>query len=248
MASETCKRPVNRLSTVVGPLQLLDLDLLHLEHGLHDPLGLRAIRIIQHFAENGGVHLPRQAEFVLEPAAGSFFSAGREFLPVVIDFALGLAVDGERDRLGELEVRAAIQRDESLPIELELHGHDAAGGAGPRFAIAAHADDLGVLEDRHVVLGGLLGLRVEPQERGDLRHRVLAIGGWSAGTMRHRARRRARPRLGARPGTTSARAPAWRPRIPRPLYSTPAPRSPMPGRGAWARMARAAPRCSRPRR
>ena len=41
-------------------------------------------------------------------------------LPVVVELLLRLAVDLERDRLVEREVRAAVDADEALPVQLEL--------------------------------------------------------------------------------------------------------------------------------
>ena len=97
--------------------------------------------------------------------------------PERVDLLLRLAVHEERDRLGERVVRAAVERGELLALEPERHGHRRAGLAGAGLAVARDPEDLRVaggagprVEHGHVELGGLLGLVVEPQERGDLRH------------------------------------------------------------------------------
>src|SRR5947208_14054066 len=88
-----------------GFAQSIDVDLVHLHHGVHDALGFGFIRIAKHVAENDRVHLPRETEFVFEPTARSGRSAvGGKFLPEIIDLILGLAVDRERYRFGELEL------------------------------------------------------------------------------------------------------------------------------------------------
>jgi len=74
-----------------------------------------------------GDDLPGEAEFVLQPAALNLFAALGELAPIVVHLLLALAVDLERDRLGELEVGTAVQADESLPFEIEHHDHDRAG-------------------------------------------------------------------------------------------------------------------------
>src|SRR6185503_2162321 len=105
------------------------------------------------------------------PAACAFFpAAGEQLLPVVVDFLLVLAVDHERNRLGELELRPAVQRDELLVAEPELHRQDVGLGAGHAFEVAHGAEDLRLLEDRAVELGRLLGFLVVPEECGDLLH------------------------------------------------------------------------------
>src|SRR5262249_20811389 len=115
---------------------------LHFEHGAHDSLRLLMVWIAQHLAQDGWVDLPGQTIFVFEPAARPFLSARREFLPELVDFALRLAVYRERDGLVEFELRAAVQRYEWLPVEIKLHGHDAAGRAGPCFSVAGNVDNL----------------------------------------------------------------------------------------------------------
>jgi hypothetical protein len=65
--------------------------------------------------QDGRHHLPGEAEFILEPAAPAFLAAFRQLAPEIIDLVLRLASDLERDRLVELEMRAAIERDEALP-------------------------------------------------------------------------------------------------------------------------------------
>jgi hypothetical protein len=87
----------------------------------------------------------------------------------------------ERDRLVELEMRAAVEGDKSLSLELELDGHDRPGlspmGLMALFAIAACPHDPGILEDGEISIGRILGLAIEPQAGRDLvagdRHGLL---------------------------------------------------------------------------
>src|SRR5689334_24778500 len=48
-------------------------------------------------------------------------------VPVVVDLLLGLAVDLQRDGLAERELRAPVDADEAVAVELELDRHDHAG-------------------------------------------------------------------------------------------------------------------------
>ena len=60
---------------------------------------------------------------VLQPAAPAGLAALRELAPVVVDVLRDLAADYERDRLVELELRPAFERDERLAVKLEGHRH-----------------------------------------------------------------------------------------------------------------------------
>src|SRR5262249_44248493 len=136
-------------------------------------LHLARVLVPDHLSKRGRHHLPGQAELVLEPAAGALrAAAGDELAPVIVHLLLVLAVDLERDGLAELEVRAAVEGHEPLALDLELHGHDRSSRPAvdleALLAVAADAEDLGVLEDGHVELRGLLGLAVEPQAGGYL--------------------------------------------------------------------------------
>src|SRR5712691_13445000 len=72
-------------------------------------------------------------------------------------------------------MRPAVQGDHSLAVELELDRHDASLGPGPRLSIAGNVQDLRLREDGSVELRRLLGLGVEPKERGDLLHGSCSI-------------------------------------------------------------------------
>jgi len=76
-----------------------------LHHRFHDAIRLPGIGIAQHIVEKDRVDLPRETEFVFEPAAlPGRSTVGGKFLPEIIDFILVLAVDRERDCFGELEL------------------------------------------------------------------------------------------------------------------------------------------------
>ena len=112
--------------------------------------------------------MPRQPEAVFQPAAGAFLAAaGDQLVPVFVHFFLAVAVDGERDRFGELELRSAVEREEVLAVELEVDDERAALRSGLGAGVGRGAVDLGVLEDRGIEVHGFFGVAVEPQGRGD---------------------------------------------------------------------------------
>src|SRR6516162_4387784 len=154
------------------PSQRRDIDLAHLQHRAHDPLRRFGISVHQHLGQRLRDDLPREAEPVLEPTAGSLFAVLCQLAPEVVDLLLRFAVHLERHRLVELEMRAAVQRQEFLPFELELHGHDRprllAVNLESLFSIAADLADLRILEHGSVKFRRLFGLRVEPQAGRDL--------------------------------------------------------------------------------
>src|SRR5437867_10507815 len=102
----SCERDCSPL--ILHPCGLFqggDVNLVHFHHRFHDAIRLPGIGIGQHIGEKDRVDLPRETEFVFEPAAPPSQSAvGRKFLPEIIDLILRLAVDRERDRFGELEL------------------------------------------------------------------------------------------------------------------------------------------------
>ena len=105
--------------------QLREVDLGHLEHRLHRALGALGVGAGEHLVELPRDDLPRQAEAVLEPAALAGLAAAEdERRPEAIDLGLVLALDHQRDRLGERELRSAVEADEPLPGERELDGQD----------------------------------------------------------------------------------------------------------------------------
>ena len=187
-----------------------------------DALALFGLLVLQHVGNLRGHDLPREAELVLQPAAGAFGAALGELAPEVVDLGLRVAEHLERHRLVELELRAAVERQELLALELELDGHHRAGRLAVDLlacvAVAADPSDLGILEDRDVVLGRGLAFVVEPQARHDLlfgnRHPVLLVIGvlvhavvlanWSA---RSAARRSS---VSAVPLSTPISSTAWR--------------------------------------
>src|SRR5262249_2295879 len=65
-----------------------------------------------------------------------------------------------------------VQRQEFLPFDFELHGHDRSGllavNLESLFSVAADFSDLGILEHGSIKLRRLFGLRIEPQAGRDL--------------------------------------------------------------------------------
>ena len=65
----------------------------------------------------------RESEFVLQPATLTLDAAlGRQLRPVKIHFRLVFAPNHERNRFRELKMRTAVQRRESLAVELKGEG------------------------------------------------------------------------------------------------------------------------------
>src|SRR4026208_2056923 len=81
----------------VSLLQLGNVDLGHLQHGLHDALRLCRVGVAHELHQRYRDDLPGQPVFVGEPAALLRCAAGRELVPEFVDFGLGCAVDEERD-------------------------------------------------------------------------------------------------------------------------------------------------------
>src|SRR5512146_1748433 len=106
------RRHATLLALGVGSPQRADVELLHLHHRLHHASRALGIGILDELEQRRRDDLPGQAEPVLEPPALTFLSAaGRELPPQLVHLLLRLAVDHERDRLGELEVWPAVQGD-----------------------------------------------------------------------------------------------------------------------------------------
>src|SRR5260370_38625674 len=108
--------------------------------------------------------LPGHAVFVCHPAALLFFSALGELLPEFIDFLLRLAIHGERYGRRKGELRSAVETAEFLAVELERDDHYRALRPRPLFAVAADADDIGILDNRAIKSIRLFGLSSQPLE------------------------------------------------------------------------------------
>src|SRR6185312_13724796 len=93
-------------------------------------------------------------------------------VPEVVDLLLAVAVDDQRDRLVELELRASVERQELDAIQYEGHGQypplRLAVDVEAFLAEVSDRADARVLEDRDVVFRRVLGLFVEPQAGRDL--------------------------------------------------------------------------------
>src|SRR6476659_293661 len=146
-----------------GLLELLDHELPHAQHRLHDTLGLLRVRLLEQARKRRRDDLPGDSEPVPQPPTGALLAALGERFPIAVDLLLGLAEHLEGDRLAEGELRAGVEGDELLPHQLERDGHD--GPLVPRAggAVAGDLPEVGVREDRRVELRGILPLRVEPE-------------------------------------------------------------------------------------
>src|SRR5262245_45663818 len=164
------RRPFARM----GPLETGDVELDHLQYGLHDPLRFGGIGIREQFGKHGRDDLPGHAVAVLEPAALLDLAILRKGSPEPIDLGLIRALDLERDGVGVLETPAAVERHEALARERELHHEHAAGLAGDAVHdVLLHAVDARIPQQRDIEIRRLFGLAVEPEAWGYLRHGAI---------------------------------------------------------------------------
>ena len=170
-----------------GGLQRGQVELLHAEHGLHRSLRPPWSGSFSSSTMPIGHDLPGQAVLVLEPAARALLAALGELVPVVVDLVLVGAVDQQRDRLVEGELRAAVDGGELLAVEHEVDGQHRAGLARAGLAVVGDVRDLRVREHRDVELGGLLALGVEPEVGGDPGHGALLRRVWTCPLTADRA-------------------------------------------------------------
>src|SRR6266566_3980265 len=103
----------------VRPLEGGEVELAHLQQGLHDFCRVSGFRVAHHLPQYRGDNLPRHAEAILEPATRSVLSAFRQPCPQCIDLVLGLAGRDEREGLRERERRSAIEGRVFLSVQLE---------------------------------------------------------------------------------------------------------------------------------
>ena len=107
---------------IVSSLQFWNFDLLHLKHRVHDSFRFFGIFVVQHIDQPSWGDLPRNTEFVLEPAALRFPTAiSSEFPPEIIHFLLRFAVYDEGNGFIEFEKRPAVKSDELLSFDFEFN-------------------------------------------------------------------------------------------------------------------------------
>ena len=194
-----CLECVGRLiaspSSAKQPFHLRDVELLHAHDRAHDAIGALSVAT-QKLRQDTRDDLPGDAELVGEPAALDMLAALRKLLPQRIDFSLVVAIDHERNRGRELVVRAAVQRQESLAVDLEENRHHRALLAGRELAVARRRQNAAVRKDREVVGDRLFGVEIEPETGRDflLGHRRLLLRqGVKAGQANASGRRVFRP-------------------------------------------------------
>src|ERR1039457_282307 len=161
------------LSLVCGSIDGGHVELLHAEHSLHGSIAASLVRVAHQLGIPGRDDLPGQSVAVLQPAARAFLAAFGKPGPVVVDLLLVGAMDHERDRLVERELRTAVDRGELLPVQCEVDRQASTGRAGSSLTVVGDHFDLRVREHRDIELGSLLTFSVEPQVRGDPGHGTL---------------------------------------------------------------------------
>ena len=160
------------LGRVGRPLELGDIDLAHLEHRLHGAARTLRIGISNQLVQLARHDLPRQAESVLEPSARPrLASVRRERIPQPVDLLLVLALDDERHRLVEAEIRSAVEALEVLAIEREIDRQDHPGRPAGRVGRGApDLVDAAARQQARVEPGRLLSLAVEPETGKGVAH------------------------------------------------------------------------------
>src|SRR5690606_22414348 len=90
-----CALRTNALAAFIGLLKLPDVELAHLQHGLHGGLRLLLVFRLQQVAQDARDDLPREANLVLEPATWAGFALLGKLCPEFIDLLLRVTVDKE---------------------------------------------------------------------------------------------------------------------------------------------------------
>src|SRR6201996_4201417 len=135
----------------------------HAIHRLGGSGGACRIRMANQIVEPPWNHLPAQTEAVLAPAALRFLAAIGQPAPVVVDLVLVFAVDRERHRLAEGEMRTAVDPDEPIAVQHEGAGQARPGLAGAGVGAPIQILDVRVRKYRGVERRRLLEVVVEPQ-------------------------------------------------------------------------------------
>ncbi len=114
-------RPVHSI-VCKSSLERIDNQLFHLHERIRHPLRLLFIGISQPFAQDGGNDLPGQAEPVFQPAAGTFFAAFCQSIPVMVDLLLDGTANLKGDGFVEMEMWTYSARSDLVqaPIGVSL--------------------------------------------------------------------------------------------------------------------------------
>jgi hypothetical protein len=163
-------RTPNRVTLSLVSLQLGDVDLHHAHHRLLGACGACRIGIAKVSHQGARNDLPGKAELVLQPTAMLRRTAFEQPVPIVVDLRLIGTAQEKRHRLVELEMRAAVQPHEMLPLEFEARGE------GLAIRAFLNVGDAGVAEDGGVETDGFLQLIVEPEKGRDPLHGYVSRG------------------------------------------------------------------------
>src|SRR5215470_11331280 len=165
------------LCGLVRLLQACNVNLVHLEHRLHHSLGFCRVRIAHQLHQRHRDDLPRQPIFISEPPATILTAPIRKLFPEFVDLRLSFATHKQRNGRRKVELRPTIERREFLSFKGELHDHHAPLRPWTSLAITLDGVDPRVLENGDIKVCGFFSLIVEPQERGDLLHRIFSFWG-----------------------------------------------------------------------
>ena len=102
------------------------------EHRLHRPLARRRVGVVHHFVQPSGTTCHERPYLSFSQPHWPSSPPSAELGPVVVDLVLVGAVDQQRDRLVEGELRTAVDRGELLAVEHEVDGEHACRPAAGR--------------------------------------------------------------------------------------------------------------------
>jgi hypothetical protein len=129
------------LCVMVRSFQCCHVELDHLHHRFHHSLYFLSVRVADELHESSRHNLPRETELIGDPATLQGGSAGAsELVPVLVNFFLVLAVDKERETLGECERRWRPQSSESWWCRTSWPGKRWLGGS-QSAALGLHREE-----------------------------------------------------------------------------------------------------------
>jgi Acyltransferase family len=108
------------LTSFIGPLQTLNVELDHFQHGFRNSLGPLPIGILHHLAEYRGHDLPGESVTIFQPPTPLDVSALRQRHPEPVNFGLIVALHHQRYGMIKGIDWSGADRHERLPHQREL--------------------------------------------------------------------------------------------------------------------------------